>query len=201
MLRFTHRLFGSRLHTQTMVLCHLSLYMTCLEHDHQHRATRERDKGPDRRKCAIFLASCYLTQAMGLQLKWGLCNSWTIHGILQARILEWVAFPFSRGSSQPRDRTQVSHVAGRSFTSWATREAPDSKESACNAGNLDSIPGLGRSPGEGIGYLENYEHKSLAGYSPWSCRVRHNWAANPFTLYFFYKILSKTPYNAYINGI
>ena len=34
----------------------------------------------------------------------------TVHGILQARILEWVAFPFSRGSSQPRDRTQVSHI-------------------------------------------------------------------------------------------
>ena len=32
---------------------------------------------------------------------------YTVHGILQARILEWVAFPFSRGSSQPRDRTQV----------------------------------------------------------------------------------------------
>ena len=37
------------------------------------------------------------------------------HGILQARILEWVAFPFSRGSSQPRDRTQISHIAGRFF--------------------------------------------------------------------------------------
>ena len=47
----------------------------------------------------------------------------TVHGILQARILEWVAFPFSRGSSQPRDQTQVSHIAGRFFTSWATREA------------------------------------------------------------------------------
>ena len=35
---------------------------------------------------------------------------YTVHGILQARILEWVAFPFSRGSSQPRDRTQVSHI-------------------------------------------------------------------------------------------
>ena len=46
-----------------------------------------------------------------------------VHGILQARILEWVPFPFSRGSSQPRDRTQVSHVSGRLFTSWATREA------------------------------------------------------------------------------
>ena len=46
---------------------------------------------------------------------------YTVHGILQARILEWVAFPFSRGSSQPRDRTQVSHIAGRFFTSRATR--------------------------------------------------------------------------------
>ena len=46
----------------------------------------------------------------------------TIHEILQARILEWAAFPFSRGSSQPRDQTQVSHIAGRYFTSWATRE-------------------------------------------------------------------------------
>ena len=47
---------------------------------------------------------------------------YTVHGILQARILEWVAFPFSRGSSQPRDRTQVSCIAGRFFTIWATRE-------------------------------------------------------------------------------
>jgi len=44
-------------------------------------------------------------------------------GILQARILEWVAMPSSRGSSQPRDQTQVSHIAGRFFTVWATREA------------------------------------------------------------------------------
>ena len=48
---------------------------------------------------------------------------YTVHGILQARILEWVAFPFSKGSSQPRDWTQVSHIAGGFFTSWATREA------------------------------------------------------------------------------
>ena len=44
----------------------------------------------------------------------------TIHGILQARILEWVAFPFSRGFSQPRDQTQVSRIASGFFTSWAT---------------------------------------------------------------------------------
>ena len=50
-------------------------------------------------------------------------NSLWPHGILQARILKWVAFPFSRGSSQPRYQTQVSHIAGRFFTSWVTREA------------------------------------------------------------------------------
>ena len=54
-----------------------------------------------------------------------LCDAmdYTVHGILQARTLEWVAFYFSRGSSQPRDWTQVSRIAGRFFTSWATREA------------------------------------------------------------------------------
>ena len=50
---------------------------------------------------------------------------YTIIGILQARILEWVAFPFSRGSSQPRDRTQVSCIVGGFLTSWATREAQE----------------------------------------------------------------------------
>ena len=50
-------------------------------------------------------------------------RDYTVHWILQARILERVAFPFSSGSSQPRDRTQVSRIAGRFFTSWATREA------------------------------------------------------------------------------
>ena len=50
---------------------------------------------------------------------------YTVHGILQARILDWVAFPFSRGSSQPRDQTQVSHIAGRFFTSWATKKTLD----------------------------------------------------------------------------
>ena len=46
------------------------------------------------------------------------------HGILQAKITDWVAGPFSRRSSQPRDWTQVSRIAGRFFTNWATREAP-----------------------------------------------------------------------------
>ena len=44
----------------------------------------------------------------------------SVHGILQARILEWIAIPFSRGSAQPRDLTQVSSIAGKFFTVWAT---------------------------------------------------------------------------------
>ena len=44
----------------------------------------------------------------------------SVHEILQARILEWIAIPFSRGTSQPRDQTLVSCIAGRFFTIWAT---------------------------------------------------------------------------------
>ena len=56
-----------------------------------------------------------------------LCNpmDYRVHGIHQARILEWVAFPFMRGSFQSRDGTQVSCTAGRFFTNWATREAQE----------------------------------------------------------------------------
>ena len=46
-------------------------------------------------------------------------------GILQARILEWVAMLSSRGSARPRDQTQVSHIAGEFFTVWSTREAQE----------------------------------------------------------------------------
>ena len=60
-----------------------------------------------------------------VQSCWTLCYpmGYTVHEILQARILEWVSIPFSRGSSQPRDQTQVSHIAGEFFTIWVTREA------------------------------------------------------------------------------
>ena len=54
---------------------------------------------------------------------WLFVTPWTyssVHGILQARILEWVAMPSSRGYSQPRDWTWVSHIAGRFFTIWGT---------------------------------------------------------------------------------
>ena len=47
----------------------------------------------------------------------------SVHGILQARILEWGAIPFSRGSSRPRNWSQISCMAGRFFAIWATRQA------------------------------------------------------------------------------
>ena len=74
-------------------------------HHHQHLIRYENESR------SVMSDSCY-------------SMDYTVHGILQARILEWVAIPFSRGSSQPRDRTHTSHIAGRFFTSWATREAP-----------------------------------------------------------------------------
>ena len=94
-----------------------------------------------------ILALAYV--CMCAQLLWhakscpALCNSIDCsppgsfaHGISQARILEWVAISFSRGSSWPRNRTQVSCIAGRFFTNWATREAPLKKVQS-------PFPGLG----------------------------------------------------------
>ena len=119
----------------------------------------------------------------------------SVHGISQAKILEWVAMPSSRGPFRPRDQTQVSCIAGRVFTIWDNKEALGTwiyiklvssaviftlsivlagtlattffschlafcgsagKESTCNVGDLGSIPGLGRSPGEGKGYPLQY---------------------------------------------
>ena len=57
----------------------------------------------------------------------------SIHGIFQARVLEWVAISFSRGSSWPRDWTQVSRIAGRCFTIWATRESQAKHKSDTNS--------------------------------------------------------------------
>ena len=60
---------------------------------------------------------------------WTVAHQAPLSGILQARILEWVAISFSRGSSWPRDQTQASRIAGRCFNLWATKEA-------CTAVNL-----------------------------------------------------------------
>ena len=66
----------------------------------------------------------------------------SVPGILQARILEWVAISSSRGSSWPRDRTQVSRIAGGFFTIWATREAQEYCSGQPNPSPRD-LPDLG----------------------------------------------------------
>ena len=110
-----------------------------------------------------------------------LCDpmDYIVHGILQARILEWVAFPFSKGSSQPRDQTQVSCIAGGFFPDRSV-----GKESAWNAGDPGLIPGLRRFSGEGIGYPVQYSWASLVaqlvknllpcgrpGFYPWVGKI------------------------------
>ena len=73
-------------------------------------------------------------------------TSWTVQGILHTRILEWVAFPFSSGSSQPRDQTHVSHIAGGFFTSRATKEAQE-HWSGWPIPSLGDLPDPGIEPG------------------------------------------------------
>ena len=70
--------------------------------------------------------------AVLLSYVWLFVTPWTVAlqaplsmGILQAGILEWISMPFSRGSSQLRDQTQVSRIAGGFFTVWSTREAQE----------------------------------------------------------------------------
>ena len=70
----------------------------------------------------------------------------SVHGILQARILEWVAISYFRGSSWPRDQTQISYTAGRFFTIWATSSVlfssvAQSCPTPCNPMNR-RMPGL-----------------------------------------------------------
>ena len=73
-----------------------------------------------------YTANCVLSRSVVSDPLWphGLAHQAPLSmGILQARISEWAAKPSCRRSSQPRGRTQVSHIAGRFFTVWATREA------------------------------------------------------------------------------
>ena len=72
----------------------------------------------------------------------------SVNGILQARILEWVTIPFSGGASWPRGQTQVSCLAGGFFIVWATREAPISK---LRVGGINRSQWLFQSVGAGVG--------------------------------------------------
>ena len=103
----------------------------------------------------------------------------SVHGILQARILKWVAISFSRGSSWPRDRTQVSHISGRCFNLWATWEAlsmyaaataksPQSCRTLCNP--IDgSPPG---SPIPGILQARTPEWVAISFSNAWKWKVK-----------------------------
>ena len=106
----------------------------------------------------IFLCVCVCFSVMPNSL-WSHGHSLpdsSVHGILQTRIWEWVAMPFSRGSSQPRDWTQVSWIAGRFFTIWATRETVYIKTYIF----LHSLRGRGRHNCS-TPYFSNLLHKYL----------------------------------------
>ena len=81
--------------------------------------------------CSVTLSRLTLCDLMGYSPP-----SSSAHGIILARILEWVAISCSKGSSQPRDQTRVSHIAGRLFIVWATREVEEEVIKPGNAGNL-----------------------------------------------------------------
>ena len=123
-----------------------------------------------------------------------------VHGILQAWILEWIAVPFSRGSSQPRDQAQVSCIADRFFSSWATREArvyhctgiyhtrasqvAQCKESTCQWRRCPFNPWVRKilwrrkqQPSPVFFPLESHGQRSLEGYSPWGHKSR-TWLNN-----------------------
>ena len=88
-------------------------------------------------KCALHCSHTFIKKVKlkVTQVCLTLCDPMGIvHGILQARILDWVAFPFFRGSSQLRDQTQVSCTGGRFFTIWASREP------SCDAWDEAKIP-------------------------------------------------------------
>ena len=92
-----------------------------------------------------------------------LCHpvNYTVHGILQARILEWGAILFSRGCSQLRDWTQVSRTAGGFFTSWATRVAHKGMSSKGKFINTESKSVAAWGQGRGRAGLQNRSRKPL----------------------------------------
>ena len=86
--------------------------------------TQRERKASQHRWMGLSILWCLWKWVKIAQMCLTLCNpmNYTVHGILQARILEWVAVPFSRGSSQPWDQIQSPSFAGRFFTSWATKD-------------------------------------------------------------------------------
>ena len=116
-----------------------------------------------------------------------LCNpmdcsppGFSVHGILQARILEWVAIPFSRGSSWPRDRTWVSCTAGSFFTVWATDTAASDYRGWIRKGIIMPLKGL---PGWLSGKRICLQCRRC-GFDPWVRKLpwRRKWQPTPVFL-------------------
>ena len=104
----------------------------------------------------------------------------SIHGSLQARVLQWVAISFSRGSSRPKDRTWVSYTAGRLFTNWATRE---SQEFTCCNSKFHMLKWRSKIPHA----TTNTWHNRLNEYFKTICVVV--WLLNCVQLFFFFFFL------------
>ena len=111
-------------------------FVSCFPQGSERRGHLPETNGAKRDIMTVEALLCATRGRCGLVAKWS-CSvvsdsfetPWTnlpdssVHGIFQARVLEWIAISFSRESSQPRNRTRISHIAGRRFTIWATREA------------------------------------------------------------------------------
>ena len=110
----THPRTYTHIHAHTCTYKHTHMHAYAYTHTHTYT-------------CAH---TCESVKVLVAQLCLTLCDpmdcslpGFSVHEILQARILEWVAIPFPRGSSEPRGWTRVSRIAGRFFTIWAIREA------------------------------------------------------------------------------
>ena len=108
---------------QTPEILRTQFQITSIQQIFQYSESHESSGFPAHIKivcCVCLVAQSCLTLCNTID--WG-PPGFSVHGILQAGILEWVAMPSSRGSSQPRNQTQVFHIAEGFFTVWATREA------------------------------------------------------------------------------
>ena len=120
------RLHLTRLSTHTCLTPECTLVLLVLPSGQLGMKTKQISKSDAR----FILCVCVYMHTKSLQSCPTLCDPMycsppgsSVHGILQARILKWVAIPFSTGSSWPMDWTRVSCIAGRFFTIWATKEA------------------------------------------------------------------------------
>ena len=97
----------------------------------------------------------------------------SVHGILQARLLEWVAISFSKGSSRPRNRTQVSQISGRFFTNWATKCAAAAAKSHQSCPTLcEPITTAHQAPVPGILQARTLEWAAISFSSTWKWKVK-----------------------------